>query len=409
MSAIVGCTENPHEESAGSLREVSFTDEELLVLTNYLNPPSISESEAVANALEAVALLDGETRTAQRSVKRISVLRGDGLHTRSNGMLLDTMAYVVNFADDAGFAVISHSARIPTVLAISDEGNLSLADTADHPGLKVFFGRLPRYYQMQLAQADSLESTLLDDVLHKLAEKVDSDANGAVGTRGLPGAGIIGGEGCQVVYGRWYAKSKVSPLLTTHWHQRYPYNQDTPMVGDNHTLVGCVAIAAGQIMAYHQKPNLLWDIIYMSSDVEMEYSKLLHAIGTKVGMNYGLQSSTAKGENVPSCLTSYNYDCGPLRNYTIYDMNTSLLQNCPIYVQGRSSTGGGMHGFSMEIFLWSAQFRFLRMVGKSRNGLEAVGSSIAIGAGRKDGDTTVIMKVAFSMRMPDHLRIISIG
>ncbi|UCD16540.1 MAG: C10 family peptidase [Candidatus Zixiibacteriota bacterium] len=60
--------------------------------------------------------------------------------------------------------------------------------------------------------------------------------------------------------------AEVGPLLTTAWHQNYPYNNDCPMGDGGRTLVGCVATAAAQIMAYHQWPpagtssrNYWWD------------------------------------------------------------------------------------------------------------------------------------------------------
>jgi hypothetical protein len=44
------------------------------------------------------------------------------------------------------------------------------------------------------------------------------------------------------------------PLLTTSWHQGAPYNNYCPMGDGGTTVVGCVATAAAQIMAYYQWP-----------------------------------------------------------------------------------------------------------------------------------------------------------
>ncbi len=46
----------------------------------------------------------------------------------------------------------------------------------------------------------------------------------------------------------------VAPLISTTWNQGDPYNRYTPIDGDQQSLVGCGAIAAGQIMNYHQYP-----------------------------------------------------------------------------------------------------------------------------------------------------------
>lgn len=45
-----------------------------------------------------------------------------------------------------------------------------------------------------------------------------------------------------------------TPLLTSSWHQSYPYNADCPMGDGGQTVVGCVATASAQIMAYWDWP-----------------------------------------------------------------------------------------------------------------------------------------------------------
>jgi len=44
------------------------------------------------------------------------------------------------------------------------------------------------------------------------------------------------------------------PLLTSTWHQSYPYNLYCPYGDGGQTVVGCVATATAQIMAYYQWP-----------------------------------------------------------------------------------------------------------------------------------------------------------
>ena len=44
------------------------------------------------------------------------------------------------------------------------------------------------------------------------------------------------------------------PLMSSTWHQGYPYNLECPMGDGGRTVVGCVATAAAQIMAYWQWP-----------------------------------------------------------------------------------------------------------------------------------------------------------
>ena len=44
-------------------------------------------------------------------------------------------------------------------------------------------------------------------------------------------------------------------LLTTSWDQDFPYNKYFPKVGDETTLAGCVQVAMGQVMKYHNYPS----------------------------------------------------------------------------------------------------------------------------------------------------------
>jgi hypothetical protein len=46
----------------------------------------------------------------------------------------------------------------------------------------------------------------------------------------------------------------VGPLITTNWHQGTPYNNDCPMGTNGRCVVGCVATAMSQILAFWHSP-----------------------------------------------------------------------------------------------------------------------------------------------------------
>ncbi len=50
------------------------------------------------------------------------------------------------------------------------------------------------------------------------------------------------------------AAETVGPLLTTRWHQGWPYNELCPDGDGGRTFVGCTALAAAQLMRYHGWP-----------------------------------------------------------------------------------------------------------------------------------------------------------
>lgn len=50
--------------------------------------------------------------------------------------------------------------------------------------------------------------------------------------------------------------TRITPLLgNIQWDQSAPWNNQTPVVGGEHTPVGCVATAYTQVMRYHQWPT----------------------------------------------------------------------------------------------------------------------------------------------------------
>ncbi len=53
------------------------------------------------------------------------------------------------------------------------------------------------------------------------------------------------------------AKERVEPLLTSHWHQGWPYNNYCPFIEGttNRSIAGCVATAATQVVYYWRKDN----------------------------------------------------------------------------------------------------------------------------------------------------------
>ena len=50
--------------------------------------------------------------------------------------------------------------------------------------------------------------------------------------------------------------TSAGPLLTTRWHQDYPFNNQCPISASGRTFVGCTATATAQLMRYHQWPPM---------------------------------------------------------------------------------------------------------------------------------------------------------
>jgi hypothetical protein len=122
-------------------------------------------------------------------------------------------------------------------------------------------------------------------------------------------------------------------LLTSNWHQMDPYNRLCPEghngCTEDHCAVGCVALAAGQIMDYWQWPPYTpthdyrydWpnipDTLWATSPDEQIHATalLLSEIGGRVGMDYckGGDSPCASGVPTEDMASHYaDFDYFPL-------------------------------------------------------------------------------------------------
>ncbi len=129
-------------------------------------------------------------------------------------------------------------------------------------------------------------------------------------------------------------------LLTSHWHQFPPYNNDCPHLGCSQTsngraVVGCVATAAAQLMRYWNWPpygsgtpyNDLYDWPNMpdvattssSAAVQAAVAELSREIGRAVGMDYGCSSSSVPTSDMEGVYESqYRYSNVYRRNRDDY-------------------------------------------------------------------------------------------
>lgn len=108
----------------------------------------ITLPEALKNAESAFGMLDLNTR-AMRIPESVEYI-GANYQTRSSSSNEDVKYYIVNYADNQGFAVLSADAEKGKVFALSDEGSISLSDTIDNPGLGVFFNKLNKWIDIPL-------------------------------------------------------------------------------------------------------------------------------------------------------------------------------------------------------------------------------------------------------------------
>jgi len=277
---------------------------------------------------------------------RQAAARGAAAQTPSLQAAYDSnYFYVFNIGGDGGFVIVSGDDRTPEILGYSDAGRFDAQNIPDN--MRAF---LQGY---------------ADEIQH-MPENVTAASRG-VGQKRVAAP----------------TRSSVSPLLTTRWNQRAPYNNSCPIISGSHAVTGCVATAMAQVMNYHKYPlnetttipgysptdghpamsdlastTFDWDLMrddYASNDVSeaaTEVAKLMLYCGTSVEMGYGTSASGATTSKIVYALTHYfDYDAGAKyverNNYNYSDwvelIYNELAAGRPM-VFGGQSTGGG-HAF----------------------------------------------------------------
>jgi hypothetical protein len=178
------------------------------------------------------------------------------------------------------------------------------------------------------------------------------------------------------------SRTAISPMVTTHWNQDAPYNNQCPTIGGVATYTGCVATAAAQLMNYNKYPTIgTGSISYTDSyknSYSMDFTKqefdwanmlnsysgsytdaqanavayLMKAVGHAAQMNYGTSESGANSTRMADALKTYFSYNDALeicyRDYfTLSDWEDLIYNNLktvgPVYYAGDDTSSG--HAF----------------------------------------------------------------
>ncbi|MEP4531463.1 MAG: C10 family peptidase [Cyclobacteriaceae bacterium] len=298
-----------------------------------------------------------------------------------------TLAYVVNFTDEnnepAGHAIISADDRVPGVLSFATSG--AIEDTISNPGLAIFVTRVEDYMLSQIEKFESEYDSLLETAYAKLlANLPDSlvylfEDSTTSGGRIAPPPDDDPCVDCMIVtryeFGPWSDITNTGHLLNTTWEQRAPYNDSIPhsCAAGGNAPAGCGAIAASQILAFHQSPASHHGMTYDWSQINSKSTtaptdpwapQVSHLVAHAADH---LLSITACDETITLPENTfgnfifyfgYTYD-----RYTDYDKNlieASIVANMPVHMQGmaRKHTTAGISTYTQG-HIWVADgFRY---------------------------------------------------
>ncbi len=299
------------------------------------------------------------------------------VHTSATRNAVDYYAFNAN--NDNGFVIIAGDDRVKPVLAYSTSGAFDPSDISD--GFNFMLNSFCE--EIQYIRDNNLGATA--DIK---AEWESVTENGYINkiSKGNP---VVG------------------PLLSTTWHQNFPYNSQCPEDAGGsggHVYAGCVATAMAQVMKFYNWPPTgtgshtydpdgyaqqtanfgeteyhfeLMPNNIDSLNTEEDYfyiAQLQHHCGIAVEMMYGPDGSGAFSDDVPPALRNYfEYTCDDhITNYgggwwgtgytneewTQMLKDGGLDEGIPLYYSGQDDTGAGGHAFVCDGYDENDYFHF---------------------------------------------------
>ena len=345
-------------------------------------PPTVGRhavpiDQALEELDDLLGVIDGQGTRAGglRTVAQVQTLHAQALPlTRSageSGEQPGELLYVVNFEEDAGYAVLGADDRLPAVLAVTDEGSL----TTDE---------LVRAANGQTAPE---EFTFPNEMLMNYVSGI-----GGIGGGGIGGGGIGGGGGIPTgpitdlgwqqgpvditftgnTVDEWKPVEYTPPMTRTKWGQNAPFNAYCPAINGQKCVTGCVAVATAQIICanaykYGLGPKFIgsyqidWPKIFSAVEdpTLTSYQKdapptaealavayLIRACGRAAGMvisDYGIENSSASTSGI-SFVRQLGYENAQIDTYYLSKLIKMIPQRkfpTVIRADGKNYVKGG--------------------------------------------------------------------
>lgn len=241
--AFAGCSVDPEE--TGYFPEASTSQSTVVPIGEALQ-----QLDAVLDAISS------DTRSGAgfdyaRAIREIKVSGGAAATRSGDNDLPDTMAYVVNFTDDKGFAVLGAQRTLEPVYAVTEAGSF------DADKLNEAIARA----QKRLQHPEMIPATRSSTGPQKMKE-IGTDFAYELLAEAMVAAPRIAADTLEKTYGAWESNPAIGPIVEVKWDQTYPFNmamdnsvywQDTTYFG--RFPVGCGIIAAAQAMTCTLRPT----------------------------------------------------------------------------------------------------------------------------------------------------------
>ena len=376
VATLFSC--NNSDEQSYDVQQVKVTQEDNLIERNILNLSSVDASKLAKQF--SINEYEGGSRTASDvAIKDIQTVASE------TG---EPLMYVVNYANNKGFTVISATKNYAPVLAYSDEGYLNVDDASFTDN--IFIDEYKTYIESVVGlECDSLRQKYAIDwsFYEKKPETVSSRAytdaqiqqelanattyytnqgyevhSLGAATSLIPASGSLSAEDrangfindicshtpqeydCMdvtlLLVKRTY--HQYGPYIRDSWNQYYPYNTDS-----QNDYAGCSTIAVAKVMNYHQWPiwndinwnNIREDYVLSLNTDEWTFFSIL-----RKGMNADDSKpteTTIENEDMVSFLNNNGY-IATLSDYPGYQsVGNQIVAGSPVIMRGNKPTKEG--------------------------------------------------------------------
>lgn len=306
--------------------------------------------EALAVAQEAIGMLgescvtrSGKPRTVSTDDVQYIVNRSS---TRSNGEP-DTLMYVFNYEDNAGFAVVSANRATEDLIAVTEQGNYVVGEETGNGGLDLYMDMAEEYVMRAFEPIPPIGGGGDDDGPEDFHEYVRVDRK-------------------RIIY-------SYGPYVDVRWGQQYPYNQYCITNEGNTIAAGCLTTALAQVISYYEYPTQLtinydggstilplnWNEIkkhmsalhYTCTCTEHEtIGKMFRQLGYELWIDYKNGKSGNPGGYIDDALSILGYTYGNSISYSSSVVESSLSQSKLVYITGFLSANEDGHAWVIDGF-----------------------------------------------------------
>ncbi|MCS4229285.1 C10 family peptidase [Sphingobacterium sp. BIGb0165] len=386
----LGCSkesEDLQQKDRETSAQLSLSEEEIRVLSIESESSKMRNIDDIYKEVENASTILSRNNSPfafklnARRVERIRMLTDAGSITRKSARTSkktatfnDTLAYVVNFANEDGFLLIAADKRVKVpLLAIVESGNLG--DTTYNGGLGAFLGMAEMGIKQSILDYEKLKDSVTVEFKKKGLLLPKSGANSIatdVKKKGIrlpkasSTAGFSGGDEDYDYEGEIYYETtlvykervveKKGPLLATKWSQSTPFNDNVryKKCGSGTSPAGCVPVAVGQLMAFWKYPAMLYtdsynwsqinlyprelDMVNLApANVKSQVANLMDNLGKKMDSSYACDATGTNSDKVPGLLSASGFLHGGMQDYNYNTVVTSINNGQPLFAGGYSS------------------------------------------------------------------------